>query len=106
MKSSIAVIADPDTVTGFKLGGIRSGYPVEDMNEAKIRLEELFKQDFSIIITTEKIGDELRETIDKLTRTSTLPMIIEVPDKTGPSERATDPIGELIKRVIGVEMVK
>ena len=106
MKSSIAVIADPDTVTGFKLGGIRSGYPVEDMNEAKTRLEELFKQDFSIIITTEKIGDELRETIDKLTRTSTLPMIIEVPDKTGPSERATDPIGELIKRVIGVEMVK
>ena len=106
MKSSIAVIADPDTVTGFKLGGIKSGYPVEDMNEAKTRLEELFKQDFSIIITTERIGDELRETIDKLTRTSTLPMIIEVPDKTGPSERATDPIGELIKRVIGVEMVK
>ncbi|OEC86467.1 MULTISPECIES: V-type ATP synthase subunit F [Methanobacterium] len=106
MKSSIAVIADPDTVTGFKLGGIKTGYPVEDMNKAKTRLEELFKQDFSIIITTEKIGDELRETIDKLTRTSTLPMIIEVPDKTGPSERATDPIGELIKRVIGVEMVK
>lgn len=106
MKSSIAVIADPDTVTGFKLGGIKTGYPVEDMNEAKTRLEELFKQDFSIIITTEKIGDELRETIGKLTRTSTLPMIIEVPDKTGPSERATDPIGELIKRVIGVEMVK
>ncbi|MEL7671931.1 V-type ATP synthase subunit F [Methanobacterium sp.] len=106
MKSSIAVIADPDTVTGFKLGGIKTGYPVEDMKEAKTRLEELFKQDFSIIITTEKIGDELRETIDKLTGTSTLPMIIEVPDKTGPAERATDPIRELIKRVIGVEMVK
>ncbi len=33
-------------------------------------------------------------------------MIIEIPDKTGPSERATDPMRELIKRVIGVEMVK
>lgn len=106
MKSSIAVIADPDTVTGFKLGGIKKGYPVKDMEEARTRLEELFKQEFSIIITTEKIGDELRETIDKLTGTSTLPMIIEVPDKTGPTERATDPIRELIKRVIGVEMVK
>ena len=106
MKSSIAVIADPDTVTGFKLGGVKSGYPVEDMEKAKITLEELFKQDFSIIITTEKIGDELRETIDKLTKASALPMIIEVPDKSGPTERATDPIRELIKRVIGVEMVK
>ncbi len=106
MKSSIAVIADPDTVTGFKLGGIKEGYPVEDMTEAKNTLEEIFKQDFSIIITTDKIGDELRETIDKLTGASALPMIIEIPDKTGPTERATDPMRELIKRVIGVEMVK
>jgi V/A-type H+-transporting ATPase subunit F len=106
MKSSIAVIADPDTVTGFKLGGIRKGYPVEDMKEAETTLEEIFKQDFSIIITTEKIGDELRGTIDKLTGASALPMIIEIPDKTGPSERATDPMRELIRRVIGVEMVK
>jgi V/A-type H+-transporting ATPase subunit F len=106
MKSSIAVIADPDTVTGFKLGGVKEGYPVENMKEAESALEELFKQDFSIIITTEKIGDELRETIDKLTGASALPMIIEIPDKTGPAERATDPMRELIRRVIGVEMVK
>jgi V/A-type H+-transporting ATPase subunit F len=106
MKSSIAVLADPDTVTGFKLGGIKKGYPVEDMKAAEDTIKELFKQDFSIIITTEKIGDELRETIDKLTGESTLPMIIEIPDKTGPSERATDPMRELIRRVIGVEMVK
>jgi V/A-type H+-transporting ATPase subunit F len=106
MKSSIAVIADPDTVTGFKLGGIKSGYPVENMEEAETTLKKVFKGDFSIIITTEKIGDELRKTIERLTKASALPMIIEVPDKTGPSERKTDPIGELIKRVIGVEMVK
>lgn len=106
MKSSIAVIADPDTVTGFKLGGVKKGYPVEDIREAEKTLIEIFEQDISIIITTEKIGDNLRETIDKLTEASTLPMIIEIPDKTGPSERATDPIRELIKRVIGVEMVK
>jgi len=106
MKSSIAVIADPDTVTGFKLGGVKEGYPVEDIKEAETTFKELFKQDFSIIITTEKIGDQLRETIDKLTGASTLPMIIEVPDKTGPTERATDPMRELIRRVIGVEMVK
>ncbi|MDI6723220.1 MAG: V-type ATP synthase subunit F [Methanobacterium sp.] len=106
MKPSIAVIADPDTVTGFRLGGIKEGYPVENIEEAENTLKNLFKQEFSIIITTEKIGDQIRETIDKLTGSRALPMIIEIPDKTGPSKRATDPMRELIKRVIGVEMVK
>lgn len=103
---SIAVIADPDTVTGFKLGGVKEGYPVEDIKEAEDTLKEVFKKDVSIIIITEKIGDDLRETVDRLASSSALPMIIEIPDKTGPSERATDPMRELIKRVIGVEMVK
>lgn len=106
MKSKIAVLADPDTVTGFMLGGIKEGYPVESMEEAKNKLEELVKKDFSIIITTEKIGDEFRTTINKLTSERALPMIIEVPDKTGSIERESDPLRELIKRVIGVEMVK
>ncbi len=35
MKSSIAVIADPDTVTGFKLGGVKEGYPVESMDRSR-----------------------------------------------------------------------
>ena len=37
---------------------------------------------------------------------SALPMIIEIPDKEGSVERESDPIRELIKRVIGVEMVE
>ena len=106
MNSKIAVMADPDTVTGFMLGGIKEGYPVKNMEEAERKIEELVNANFSIIITTEKIGEEIRTTIDKLTGEQALPMIIEIPDKTGPSERATDPMRELIKRVIGVEMVK
>lgn len=106
MKSKIAIMADEDTVTGFMLGGIKKGYPVKTTEEAGETLEELIKEDFSIIITTEKIGDELRTTINKLTYERALPMIIEVPDKTGSIERETDPLRELIKRVIGVEMVK
>lgn len=106
MSSQIAVMADQDTVTGFRLGGIKEGYPVQNMEEADKTLKELVKKDFSIIIITEKIGDEIRSTIDKFTQTSALPMIIEIPDKTGSVKRESDPMNELIKRVIGVEMVK
>lgn len=106
MKSNIAVMADQDTVTGFMLGGVKKGYPVETMEEAESTLKKLMETDFAIIIITEKIGDKLRTTIDKLTRGQTLPMIIEIPDKSGPIERESEPLNELIKRVIGVEMVK
>lgn len=104
--SKIAVLADQDTVTGFRLGGIKEGYPVENKEEASNKLEELIINGFSIIITTEKIGDEIRDIIDKHTSASALPMIIEIPDKTGSIKRESDPMRELIKRVIGVEMVK
>jgi V/A-type H+/Na+-transporting ATPase subunit F len=105
MSSKIAVMADPDTVTGFMLGGIKDGFPVSDMDQAGEKLKKLSKE-YSIIITTEKIGDNFRETIDKMSSESALPMIIEIPDKTGSVERGSDPIRELIKRVIGVEMVE
>jgi V/A-type H+-transporting ATPase subunit F len=106
MKSNIAVMADDDTVTGFMLGGVKEGYPVKDMEEAEKTLDDLVKKNFSIIITTEKIGDKFRDKIEKLASERALPMIIEIPDKTGSIERDSDPMRELIKRVIGVEMVK
>ena len=106
MKSNIAVMADEDTVTGFMLGGLKEGFPVKNKEEAEKILEDLVKKDYSVIITTEKIGDEIRDPIDKLTSERTLPMIIEIPDKTGSIKRESDPMRELIKRVIGVEMVK
>jgi len=106
MKSNIAVMADEDTVTGFRLGGIKEGYPVKNMEEAGKVLEDLVKRNFSVIITTEKIGIEFKDTINKLTNERALPMVIEIPDKSGSIKRESDPMSELIKRVIGVEMVK
>lgn len=105
-KSAISVVADIDTVTGFKLGGIGKVQSVENPEEAKKAINDLINQDISIIITTEKIGDELREFIDRVTKNRTLPMIVEIPDKTGPIKRKADPIRELVKRAIGVDAVK
>jgi V/A-type H+-transporting ATPase subunit F len=105
-KSSIAIVADSDTVTGFRLGGIKEVHPVVDAEEAKEIIKNLTDQGFSIIITTEKIGDEIRDFIDIITKNRTLPIIVEIPDKTGPIKRASDPIKELVKRAIGIETVK
>ena len=36
MSSKIAVMADPDTVTGFMLGGIKDGFPVKTWKKQEI----------------------------------------------------------------------
>jgi len=105
-KSSIAIVGDSDTVIGFRLGGIKETNTVKDSEEAKKVIKDLTDQGFSIIITTEKIGDEIRDFIDKTTKTRTLPIIVEIPDKTGPIERVADPLRELVRRAIGIETVK
>ena len=105
-KSSIAVVADSETVTGFRLGGIKEVHTVKDSEEAKEIIKNLTNQGVSIIITTEKIGDEIRDFIDLITKNRTLPIIVEVPDKTGPIKRAADPLKELVKRAIGIETMK
>lgn len=105
MSSGIAIIGDADTVTGFRLGGITEGRVVESTDDFEDAVKDLLDNDYSILIVTENVANESRAFIEKITGTSALPMIIEIPDKSGPSG-ADDPMNDLIKRVIGVEMVK
>ena len=102
--SDVAIIGDIDTVTGFKLGGVKKGIIVNNDEEAKNALDELLNDE--IIIITQKIADNIREHIHKRLGSDVLPMVIEIPDKSGSSEGGADQMAALIKRVIGVEMVK
>ena len=104
--SDVAIIGDIDTVTGFKLGGVKKGIIVNNDEEAKNALDELLNDEISIIIITQKIADNIRGYINKRLGSDVLPMVIEIPDKTGSSEGGNDQMAALIKRVIGVEMVK
>ena len=55
---------------------------------------------------TQLMANEIREHINRKIGSDVLPMIIEIPDKDGSSGGSSDQINDLIKRVIGVEMVK
>jgi V/A-type H+-transporting ATPase subunit F len=102
--SSVAVIGDLDTVTGFRLGGVKEGRIVNSKEEAEQALDELIESNISIIIITDKIADEIREHIRKTIGSDIVPMIIEIPDKNGKSETEGDQMRALIKRVIGVDI--
>jgi len=103
----ITVIADPDTATGFRLAGISQTWDVINPEDALSIFRELSSnEDCGIIITTERIADEIRDNIDEINekKKGITPIIVEVPDKKGSVVREIDPLRELIKKAIGVEM--
>ncbi len=100
----IALIADKNTVTCFKLAGLRDVYSVESAEEAERRIRELSEQpDFVIILVTERIVDQIHAVIEKITENKHQ-LIIPIPDVKGPTTMKTDLIVELIKRKAGIEV--
>ena len=103
----IAVVGDPDTVTGFRLGGVIDTYSIESGEPVDSVLKKLAAdEELGIIILTERLADANRSTIDEVTKAkkAITPIIVEIPDKSGPIVREVDPLKELIKSAIGVEM--
>lgn len=104
--SSVGIIGDLDTVSGFRLGGVKKSEVVDNKEEAIAAIDKFLDEDVSIIIITQVLANEIREHINRKIGSNVLPMIIEIPDKDGSSEGSSDQMADLIKRVIGVEMVK
>ena len=101
----IAIVADGDTVNCFKLSGLEHAYSVKNAEEAEKRIRELLETpDFAVIITTDHIANKIRVTINEITEEHEYPIIISVPNVSGPSLLLLDPITELIKRKTGIEL--
>lgn len=104
--SSVGIIGDLDTVSGFRLGGVKKSEIVNNEEEAIAAFDKFLEENVSIIIITQVLANKIREHINRKIGSNVLPMIIEIPDKDGSSEGSSDQMADLIKRVIGVEMVK
>lgn len=106
----IAVIADPDTATGFRLAGVKGVYECEadEKGDASRLLDKLAKEEVAIIIINERLAAKAknREKIKEINskKRGVTPIIVEIIDKKGPIEEEISEIGRLIKRVVGVEI--
>jgi len=101
----ISVVGDLTTITGFRLAGVKDTYEIDEPGRAVSTLKELLKdENIGLIIISEKIADEIREDIEMLTEGRFTPIVVEIPDKRGPIEKKVDPIKELVKKAVGVEI--
>ncbi|MDD4856849.1 MAG: V-type ATP synthase subunit F [Candidatus Krumholzibacteria bacterium] len=97
------VIGDESTVTGFGLAGVQ-GEMVETADEAREALGKAFaSSDIGIIIVTEKIAAQLRTEMEEYVFGRTFPLIIEIPDRTGPMEGRVS-IRQLVRSAVGINV--
>ncbi len=101
----IVVMGDHSTVTGFRLAGVNEWFEAENGKEALPAIKEKFKEkDTGLIIVTEKIYAEIEDDIKRLTEKRVTPMIVAIPDSKGFFEERIDPIKELVRKAVGIEI--
>ena len=97
------VIGDESTVTGFGLAEV-VGEAVETADEAREALKKAFASpDIGIIIVTEKIAAELRKEMEDYVFGRSFPLVIEIPDRTGPMPDRVS-IRQMVRAAVGINV--
>ena len=101
----IAAICDKDTAMGLRLAGIQSIY----INPTQILslLEDITKDnDVGVIFITEAFAEQFKRDLKDYRMIHHIPIIVEIPDKTGHKPDHIDFVSHLIKRAVGIDVSK
>jgi len=97
------VIGDEDTVLGFGLAGVQ-GEVVQTPEQARKALERAFQMEgLGVIILPERVAATIRKEVDRYIYATTFPLIIEIPDRLGPTE-GRESVRDLIRAAVGVHL--
>lgn len=98
-------ICDKDTAVGLRLAGIKDLY-IPNGNLINIWNEISERNDIGVIFITEKIVEDIYDRLYDYRLRNILPIIVEIPDKMGRRRDHLDYISNLIKKAVGVEVIK
>jgi vacuolar-type H+-ATPase subunit F/Vma7 len=100
----IALIAGKDTSTCFRLAGLRNVYSATNAEEAEKQFNNLLvESDLAIVLVAEGFVDKIRS-IDAKIGERRYPLVVPIPDLTGPVTLKTDFIVELVRSKTGIEI--
>jgi V/A-type H+-transporting ATPase subunit F len=104
----IIALCDSDTAIGLKLAGLDTIYtPDEQKNLRQIWNEiEDNPKDIGLVIITESYAEEIGKQLKDYRLRTVLPIIIEIPNKTGRKKDHVDYVLHLIKKAVGMDINK
>jgi V/A-type H+-transporting ATPase subunit F len=101
--SKLFLIGDEDTVLGFRFAGVR-GHVARTPAEAAELFEKAGQdRDVTIVVITERIAEGIRPEISRYTEKRPFPIVVEIPDRSGPSPSRKSP-SQIIRETIGISI--
>ncbi len=116
-RHSIAVVADGPTCMGFRLAGVEHIYPIEALAAAgenksaqfaaEQKVEQLLTDEHvGIMIINEKTLGQMDWRLKKKIEKAARPVVIAIPDKSGPMAQEGESLRSMVKRALGFELMK
>ncbi len=102
----IAALCDKDTAIGLRLAGITRIQVTEKETMIHDFDELITQKDIGIMFITETIASAMGKTLKDYRLTNDFPIIVEIPDKHGRQPDRVDFISHLVKRAVGIDVIK
>ena len=100
----ISFVLDRSTASCFKLAGVKDVYTVESADEAGEKIDELLKdQEMLAILVVDHLFNQIPDLAERAEK-RTYPLITSIAGTKGPAPVRTDPLAELIRRKVGIEV--
>ena len=99
----IAVVGDWESVMGFRALGL-DAHPVTSVEEEKITVRELAKEDYAVIYLTETLAKEMSDLINRY-KSELRPAIILIPGRNGSLGIGKADIQSAIERAVGADIL-
>ncbi len=104
VSDKIAIVGDRDSVTGFRMVGVRESSIPTTADETRKALLDYFRDpQMGLIIITEPLAMEVEDIILELSE-APIPVILLVPDRQGSTGAYETVLKELIRRAVGIEI--
>jgi V/A-type H+-transporting ATPase subunit F len=100
---SYYVIADEDTVLGFRYAGV-PGEVVEGPDQAREAFARACKSgQYGILLLTEAVAEGIRAEVNHIRFDVQRPVVVEIPGPAGPSPKREDLL-KLIQEAVGLRL--
>ncbi len=103
MSYKIAVMGAQDSVMGFSALGL-TVVPVESVDEARVALHRMAKEDYAVIYLTEQLAQQIPADIAHY-QDSLTPAIILIPGKEGSLGIGMNNVKIAVERAVGADIL-
>jgi len=102
----IAAIGDRETVAGFRLAGVSEAHVATHDFQAQKELKRIFNMPgIAVVFITADIYPHVKDMVSERRNTGEVyPIVVEIPPMRG--EMKEDPIREIVRRAVGIDMEK